>query len=105
LPILPAGINRYSLRSWSPRRHRALEELLGFLEASLAAGERDEHFVAALRAAAPHPRETEVQVAATEKLADYLADYRTPESVTFFVSFGIKLFELGEKPLDDAVQW
>ena len=73
-------------------------------EASLAAGERNEHFVAALRAAAPHAGEAEVQVAAAEELADHVADDGPPEAVAFFVSFGIKLFELGEKPLDDAVQ-
>ena len=63
-------------------------------EASLAAGERNEHFVAALRAAAPHAGEAEVKVAATEELADHIADDGPPKSVAFLIPLGIKLFEL-----------
>ena len=60
----------------------------------LAAGEGDEHLVAALRAAAPHAGEAEVQVAATEELADHIADDGPPKSVAFLIPLGIKLFEL-----------
>jgi hypothetical protein len=60
--------------------------------------------VARLRAAAPHAGETEVQVAAAEKLADHIANDGPPESVAFLVPLGIDLFELGEEPLDEPVQ-
>ena len=71
---------------------------------SLATGIWDEHLVAALQAAAPHAGEAEVQVAVAEELADHVADDGAPKSVAFLVPRGIKLFELGKKPLDDAAQ-
>jgi len=72
-------------------------------KAPLAAGKGNEHLVAALRAAAPHAGEAEVQVAAAEELADHIADDGPPKPLAFLVPLGIKLFELGKKPFDDAV--
>ena len=47
----------------------------------------------------------EVQVAAAKELADHVADEGPAKSVAFLVPLGIKLFELGKKPREDAVQW
>jgi hypothetical protein len=71
---------------------------------SLAVGKRDEHFVAAFGAGASHPGEADVQVPTAEELANHVADDGAPKSVAFLVPLGIKLFELGKKPLNDAVQ-
>jgi hypothetical protein len=72
-------------------------------QTSLAAGKRDEHFVATVGAGASHPGEAEVEIAAAEELAYYVADDGAPKAVTFFVPVGIDLFELRDKPFDDAV--
>ena len=61
---------------------------------TLPAGKRDEHFVAAFRAAAAHAGKAEVQVSAAEELADHVANDGAPEAVAFFVPIGIKAFEL-----------
>ncbi len=73
-------------------------------KAPLAAGEGDEHLVAAFAAGASHAGEAEVQVAATEELADHVADDGPSEAVAFFVSLGINVLELREVPFDDPIQ-
>ncbi len=71
-------------------------------ETPLAAGEGDEHLVAAVPAA--DSSEAEVQVAATEKSAGNLADDRPPRAVTPGVTPAVGALELREVTLDGSIE-
>ena len=71
-------------------------------ETTLVAGEGDEHFVTA--AGAADSGKPEVQVAATQVLANHLADDRPPEAVAVLIAVVVGSFELREVALDEPVE-
>ena len=79
------------------RQERALLVATG-TQAALAAGEGDEHLVAAVRTA--DAREAEVQVAAAEEFAGHRADDRPPWAVAVRIAVVIGAFELRVVTLD-----
>ena len=64
--------------------------MAAWTNATLRAGEGDEHFVAAVRAA--NAGKAEVQVAAAEEPADDLSDDASPLAVAFGVVFAERPF-------------
>ena len=99
LPVGDAGADR--VRDGVGRQERAFLMATG-AQAALAAGEGDEHLVAAVRTA--DAREAEVQVAAMEELAGHRADDRAPRPVELGITLIIGALELGVIPLDDLIE-
>lgn len=71
------------------------------VEASLAAGEGNEHLVVAVPAA--DSGKAKVQIAATEESVGNLADDRPPRAVTLGVTLAVGALELREVTLDGSM--
>jgi hypothetical protein len=67
--------------------------MAAWTQATLLAGEGDEHLVAAVGTA--DAGEAKVQVAAAEEPAGHLADDRTPRAVVFCITLVVGALELG----------
>ncbi len=76
--------------------------MAAWTEATLLAGEGDEHLVAAV--GATDAGEAEVQIAAAKESAGHVADDRTPRAVALGVVLVVGPLELGQVTFDGLIQ-
>ena len=99
LPVGDGGADR--VRDGVGSQQRAFLMATG-AQTPLAAGEGNEHLVAAVRTS--DTRETEVQVAAAEEFAGHLANDRPPCTVELGITLVVGALELRVITLDDLVE-